>query len=83
MTSRSLASLLVKPEALGTTYAAIAVITSLGMMVAGPLVAATFKRGLLLGGDWLGLPFLMAAGLYAVAFGAVGFVRWKGVQVDG
>lgn len=67
----------VKREALGTTYAAIAVTKSLGKMVTGPLVAAAFRRGL-----WLGLPFLLAAGLYGVAFGAVSLAGWRDTRWD-
>jgi hypothetical protein len=68
ITARSLVTCLVDKNLLGTVYTAIATVTSGGMVFAGPLLAYTFKWGMLLGNSWLGLPFLTAAGLYAISF---------------
>jgi MFS family permease len=77
VTARSLVALVIQPEALGTVYAAITVMSSIGMVIAGPMMAATFRWGMRLGDGnfWLGMPFLVAAALYALAVLAVGVTR--------
>ena len=75
VTARSLIAALVKKEALGTVFTAIAVVTSGGMLIAGPLLANTFRWGMCLGDFWMGLPFLVASLLYIVALLSVSFTR--------
>ena len=75
VTARSLVALVIQPEALGTVYAAITVMSSIGIVIAGPMMAATFRWGMRLGDFWLGMPFLVAAALYALAVLAVGVTR--------
>ena len=52
ITARSLVTSLVDKNLLGTVYTAIATVTSGGMVLAGPLLAYTFKWGMLLGIGW-------------------------------
>lgn len=75
ITGRSLITSLVDQNMLGTIYTAIAAVTSGGMLVAGPLLAYTFKWGMLLGDFWLGMPFLVAAGFYAVGLLLISLTR--------
>jgi MFS family permease len=70
--ARSLATTLVRQEHFASTNTALAISQSAGVMTAGPLLAATWKRGLKLGEDWLGLPFAVAGMLFA----AVALVTW-------
>lgn len=44
-----------------------------GTLIASPLIAATFRLGLSIGGMGIGLPFFVAGGFYTVtAIGAWG-----------
>jgi MFS family permease len=60
---RSVATGLVAPSHVGVLNTTIAVSQGIGSMVAGPMMAAAFRRGMALGGFWLGLPYMVAAGL--------------------
>ncbi|KAJ4399178.1 hypothetical protein N0V91_009635 [Didymella pomorum] len=57
---------------IGKLMSTIAIVESLGAMVAGPLLNQLFQWGMGLGSAWLGLPFLVAmfvfAGLAVVTF---------------
>lgn len=77
VTCRSFITALVLPDHVGTLYSAAALIQSVGVLVAGPLLAYTFRLGLHLGGTWLGLPFLAAAILFLIAFVAISCIRIK------
>lgn len=61
---RSLATGLVPSDQIGVLNTTLAVSGSVGMMLAGPVVASTFKKGLELGGMWMGLPYLVCAILF-------------------
>lgn len=61
-------------QVVGLLYSVIAFIETTGTMVANPLLAAAFRVGLEWGGSWVGLPFLLAAVLFAGALVIVGFV---------
>jgi MFS family permease len=75
ITTRSLATSLVRPDHVGTLYSAIAIAQGLGTVVSGPLFANLFQLGMHLGNAWLGLPFLQAAVFFSVAVTAVWHVR--------
>ncbi|KAJ6789865.1 hypothetical protein PWT90_10846 [Aphanocladium album] len=45
----------------GALFSTLQVILSLGIVIAGPLIAASFRFGLHLGQDWLGLPLLLSS----------------------
>ncbi|PLN79614.1 MFS general substrate transporter [Aspergillus taichungensis] len=68
---RSFVTTLVRPDHVGTLYTSAAAVSSVGMVIAGPLLAYTFRVGLHWGESWYGLPFLMAGGLYALVSGAL------------
>ncbi|KAF4215558.1 hypothetical protein CNMCM8980_010606 [Aspergillus fumigatiaffinis] len=77
-----LATQLVTPEQRSTLYAAVAVVQSVGALVAGPLLADLFRAGLTLGRDEMGLPFLFAGLLVGLAVGAVSAVREREILPD-
>lgn len=79
--ARSLVTQLVTPAQRSTLYAAIAVMQSLGSLVAGPLLASLFRVGLTMGRDKMGLPFLVAGVLVLVGVGAVSIIRIKDAPV--
>jgi hypothetical protein len=77
ITARSLVTSLVASNHVATLYAAIAAVGSGGMLVAGPLLANTYRWGMQLGQNWIGLPFLVAAVLYLSALLAISCVRLR------
>ncbi|KAL4861124.1 hypothetical protein BDV12DRAFT_191282 [Aspergillus spectabilis] len=79
--ARSLVTQLVTPAQRSTLYAAIAVMQSVGSLVAGPLLASLFRAGLTMGRDKMGLPFLVAGALVFVGVGAVSVIRFKDAPV--
>lgn len=75
--ARNLATELADEQSLGLVYTAMAVATSVGMMIAGPLLAYTFRLGMQLGEFWMGLPFLVAGLLYIIAFVSISLTRLR------
>lgn len=75
--ARSLATSLVRPTHFASINIALSISMSIGSMVAGPMLAATWHRGLVLGGAWLGLPFLVAGGLFALVNGVTWAIRLR------
>ncbi|KAJ5938157.1 MFS general substrate transporter [Penicillium verhagenii] len=61
---RSFVTSLIRPDQMGTLYSSAAAVSSIGMMIAGPLLAYAFQLGLHLGPAWLGLPFVLAGAIY-------------------
>ncbi|RAO65443.1 uncharacterized protein BHQ10_001455 [Talaromyces amestolkiae] len=68
LTARSLITSLVLPNQVGVLYTSLAVVQSVGILIAGPLLANTFRWGMKLGDTWLGLPFLAASGMFLLSF---------------
>ncbi len=64
---RSLASALVSETQIGLLNTIIGLVQSVGGLVAGPVLAGAFNYGMALGGSWIGLPYFVAAGLFAAA----------------
>ncbi|KAM7183034.1 Major facilitator superfamily domain containing protein [Rhypophila sp. PSN 637] len=62
-------------EVLGLLDSVIAFIETAGSMAAAPLLAVAFRTGLELGRSWMGLPFMVAAGLFGCALVIVGCVK--------
>ncbi|PYH86731.1 MFS general substrate transporter [Aspergillus uvarum CBS 121591] len=58
-----------------TVYTLIGVVSSTGMLIVGPLLAGMFHLRMVLGDVWVGLPFLVAAGFYALALAEIPAVR--------
>lgn len=75
ITARSLITSMVSQNLVGTVYTAIAAVTSVGMLIAGPLMAYAFRWGMQLDQFWLGMPFLVAAGLYGVSLILISFTK--------
>lgn len=64
---------MVKPEEVALLYSALACMSIVGTLIASPLIAATYRLGLNIGGAAIGLPFFVAGGFYIVtAIGAWG-----------
>ena len=57
-----------------TLYTAVGITETAGGLLAGPLLAASFRTGMDWGGAWIGLPYIAAGGLFTVATIAVTFV---------
>lgn len=55
-TVRSLIVLSARDAGTGSVISAMEVLTALSVVIAGPTIAATFRLGMRLGGDWIGLP---------------------------
>jgi len=65
---RSLLTSLVEPHHVGTLYNMIAVTEMVGFLFAGPLLSLSFRKGLELGGMWIGLPFLVCRDFFCPSF---------------
>ncbi|EKG10419.1 Major facilitator superfamily [Macrophomina phaseolina MS6] len=76
-TARSLVTTMVEPGSTGALYTALAVTSGAGGLVAGPLLALTFRWGMSLGRAASGVPFLFVAALFSLSFVATQFVRLK------
>ena len=63
---RSFLTALVPSHHIARVYSVVSIIDTVGMMVGSPMLASLFKRGLALGGAWIGLPFYFTA-LTAIA----------------
>ncbi|KAM7187475.1 MFS general substrate transporter [Rhypophila sp. PSN 637] len=88
---RSLALGVVSSNEIGLMSSLLGWATSIGTMVAGPTMAVLFERGLSMGGFWVGLPYLVAGGLFvgaavAVTFGVkdyrVDLISWEDEDED-
>jgi hypothetical protein len=64
---RGLLASVVESTHLGVVFNAAGILESIGALVAGPLLAISFRVGLRLEGIWIGLPFMAAAGLFSIA----------------
>jgi hypothetical protein len=74
---RSLAMAQAAQAHIGVVNTAIGFAQSIGIMVAGPVLAAAFRRGIDLDGVWLGLPYMVAA----VLFVGAGILVMFGVRI--
>ncbi|KAL1962388.1 hypothetical protein VTN77DRAFT_9727 [Rasamsonia byssochlamydoides] len=71
----SLATSLVELSHVGMLYTAMAVSETIGRLVNGPILSSTFDAGMRVGGALMGLPFLVAGAMLAMAATAVFAVR--------
>ena len=60
---RSLLTSLIPPLQVSTVYTGVAVVSGAGGIIAGPILAMTFKVGMRAGGRWLALSFYVVAAL--------------------
>ncbi|KAH9889144.1 major facilitator superfamily domain-containing protein [Xylariomycetidae sp. FL2044] len=65
--ARSILNALVEPDLRGTLNATIGLCDNVGIMLFSPILSALLKRGIELGGSWVGLPFLFAACMFTVS----------------
>lgn len=63
---------------IGRLFAAMGVVDSIGGLTAGPVISLAFHEGMKIGHGWIGLPFLMCAGLYAIVGLVLMMVRTEG-----
>jgi hypothetical protein len=68
---RSLLASIVDKRHFNMMYTTIRVFVTMGSIVAGPLLAASFRKGMEWDGTWIGLPFLVAGSLFGCAAIAV------------
>ncbi|OAA43932.1 MFS multidrug transporter [Beauveria brongniartii RCEF 3172] len=68
VTARSFLTAMVEPRFMSLLYSGVTSVTYAGLIVGGPVFSTAFQWGLKLGGIWIGLPFLVAAVLFTVAF---------------
>lgn len=73
--ARSLATTFVQQDEAGLLYTTLAITQTIGGLIAGPLLALSFRWGLSIGAEWTGIPFALVAGFFACGFIAVCFVR--------
>lgn len=66
-TMHSLLALLAPQDAVATLFSVMGVLRALGMMIAGPSMAAAFRIGLNWGKEWVGMPFVVAGALMSIA----------------
>ena len=66
-TLRSLLNGFVEAHHIATLNVLIALLDYAGIMVASPILFGLLKKGVELGGGWIGLPYLFAAALFLVA----------------
>jgi hypothetical protein len=72
---RSLMNSMMKHD-IATLYPMISLLEILGILIANPLLSALFRQGLHLGGNWIGLHFIMAGLLlYTVALCIIAWIR--------
>lgn len=64
---RSFLTSLVPAHHIAQVYGMISVVDTLGAMLGSPLLAVLFKRGMMMGGGWIGLPFYFL-GFVSAAF---------------
>jgi hypothetical protein len=72
---RSLAMELVSPSQVGIVNTAIGFAQSIGSLLSGPILAAAFRRGLQEDGLLVGLPYMVAAGLFFLSGCLTGCIR--------
>ncbi|KLJ11632.1 hypothetical protein EMPG_13172 [Blastomyces silverae] len=71
-TVRSLATTMVRRDQTARLYTAIEILQSIGVTIASPTVTFFFNWGLDMGEGWIGLPWVVASGL----FGATAVLLW-------
>lgn len=62
-TVRSLVVSMGRDAGTGSIVSAMEVLTAVSIAIAGPIIAATFRLGMKLGGDWIGLPMYIGGGI--------------------
>jgi hypothetical protein len=71
----SLVTSLVEPNHIGMLYTAMAASEAVGTLVNGPILSSSFDAGMRVGGVMIGLPFVVAGAMLAMAATAVFAIR--------
>ncbi|KAK1565903.1 uncharacterized protein LY79DRAFT_529794, partial [Colletotrichum navitas] len=77
---RSLLASVVEKDNIGMLYTIMSISETIGALVAGPLLAATFRTGMNWGGPWIGLPYISVGSLLAIATAVVFFTGLSRLQ---
>lgn len=72
---RSLLNSLVEQHHIGMLNSAIGLAEIISMIVAAPTISKTLRVGLEWGGLWIGLPFMLAAGIVSISTSIVWLYR--------
>lgn len=64
---RSLLASVVEKDNIGMLYTMMSIAETIGALVAGPLLAVSFRTGMEWGTGWIGLPYISAGCLLVVA----------------
>jgi hypothetical protein len=81
--ARSIVTSMVDKKHLAALYTTMSVLIYGGLLTGGPLFATAFSWGLEMGGFWLGTPFLVASGCFALASLAVSTAPTTRVKSSG
>ncbi|KAJ5971438.1 MFS general substrate transporter [Penicillium vulpinum] len=73
--ARSLISSLTDPTMMGTLYSTLALMDTLGSLLAGPMMSWAFRWGMNLGGVWLGMPYIISAALCGAMTAVIFLIR--------
>lgn len=60
----------------------LAVVETIGALVAAPTMSKVFSRGLEIGGTWTGMAFLVVGGVYVVVGVGIWWVDVRGVESE-
>ncbi|KUI63980.1 hypothetical protein VM1G_10759 [Cytospora mali] len=64
---RSLLNALVEPHHVGILNTLLGILDTMGIMIAAPIFSQALRKGIDLGGGWIGLPFAAGTGITLVA----------------
>lgn len=79
---RSLANALVEEHHVGILNSLVGFLDMVGIMVAGPVLAAALRVGFAWGGVWMGLPFMVSGFLFAISTAIVWAFRIPGRRLS-
>lgn len=77
---RSVLASTVEKNHIGTMYTMIGTIETIGILIAGPLLAISFRIGMEGDKRWLGLPYIVAGFLFALATLTVFIIRVSSLE---
>jgi MFS family permease len=82
-TAHSLITSVISSTEVSTIYTGITVVSGIGGMVAGPVIALTFEGGMHAGGRWIALPFLIVLALCFSILFAVFYIKPEEADTEG
>lgn len=80
---RSILTSIVEQHHIGILNNTMAMLETVGSLIGGPLLSVTFRAGLDMGGNWIGLPFIGTGMMYLTAAIVVCSVRFPSEARDG